>query len=215
MKVLFVGNSYTYFNDMPQIFENLARENGHDVTVHSVTRGGRRLITNLNPDDACTQELNALLSENKYDVSILQEQSLGALLKFESFLEGARGVSLAIGAKRTILYSTWARDFESPTLAENGWEHEKMALDIAAAYNKVASDIGAEVSHVGLAFLKAERLCTSSLYKDDKSHPSYLGSVVAAMVHYATVFGEAPKATDTIELTNEEKNCILSVLSSL
>jgi len=28
MKVLFIGNSYTYFNGMPKLFENLSRENG-------------------------------------------------------------------------------------------------------------------------------------------------------------------------------------------
>ncbi len=33
MKVLFIGNSYTYFNDMPKLFENLSRENGKDVQV--------------------------------------------------------------------------------------------------------------------------------------------------------------------------------------
>lgn len=40
MKVLFVGNSHTYYNDMPRIFASLARDNGHDVQVESVTKGG-------------------------------------------------------------------------------------------------------------------------------------------------------------------------------
>ena len=44
MKLLFIGNSYTYFNEMPEQLEALMRENGFDVTVHSVTKGGRKQI---------------------------------------------------------------------------------------------------------------------------------------------------------------------------
>lgn len=40
---LFIGNSYTYYNDMPKLFETLCRENGKDVTAYSVTKGGREL----------------------------------------------------------------------------------------------------------------------------------------------------------------------------
>ena len=43
MKILFIGNSYTYYNHMPEIFERLARENGKEVQVFSVTCGGHKL----------------------------------------------------------------------------------------------------------------------------------------------------------------------------
>ena len=33
MKVLFLGNSHTFYNDMPQIFANICRERGRDVEV--------------------------------------------------------------------------------------------------------------------------------------------------------------------------------------
>ena len=41
LKVLFVGNSYTYFNEMPKtIFYRLAAEAGYDVEVTQITKGG-------------------------------------------------------------------------------------------------------------------------------------------------------------------------------
>ena len=33
MKVLFIGNSHTYYNDMPQIFADMCKERGKDVEV--------------------------------------------------------------------------------------------------------------------------------------------------------------------------------------
>ena len=39
MRVLFLGNSLVYFNDMPNMFEALARSAGKDIYVDSVTKG--------------------------------------------------------------------------------------------------------------------------------------------------------------------------------
>ena len=41
MNILFIGNSYTYYNDMPAIFQALARDNGKDVNTYAVTKGAR------------------------------------------------------------------------------------------------------------------------------------------------------------------------------
>ena len=50
-KILFIGNSYTYFHDMPtEIFAPLAREDGEPVLVSSVTRGGVQLLQFTDPD---------------------------------------------------------------------------------------------------------------------------------------------------------------------
>ena len=40
MKVLFLGNSHTFFNDMPQIFKNICAEKGKDVEVGMLAHPG-------------------------------------------------------------------------------------------------------------------------------------------------------------------------------
>lgn len=40
MNILFIGNSYTYYNDMPKMLESLARAAGFYAEVASVTKGG-------------------------------------------------------------------------------------------------------------------------------------------------------------------------------
>ena len=50
--ILFIGNSMTYYHDMPTaIFEKMAASAGFDVTVRSVTAGGRFLWEHLSLDD--------------------------------------------------------------------------------------------------------------------------------------------------------------------
>ena len=44
LNVLFVGNSLTYFNTMPQQFEQIADEQGHHVTVDQHTPGGTGFV---------------------------------------------------------------------------------------------------------------------------------------------------------------------------
>ena len=43
MKILMLGNSYTYFFDMPKILQGLFDANGVDAQVDSITAGGRVL----------------------------------------------------------------------------------------------------------------------------------------------------------------------------
>ena len=40
MKVLFIGNSHTYYNDMPHLFAEIAAYNGVELEVTMLTKGG-------------------------------------------------------------------------------------------------------------------------------------------------------------------------------
>ena len=117
MKILFIGNSYTYYNDLPVILEKLAKENGIDVEAHSVLCGGRRLIENLEKQDEYAEKLNGLLAEHTFDHVILQEHSVGSLLYYEDFCKGITGLREKIGekGKKYLLYETWGRKEGSPT----------------------------------------------------------------------------------------------------
>lgn len=62
MRVLFIGNSYTYYNNMPLLFEQLANSNNKNVTVRSITKGGRMLESYTDVSDETTAVLDALLA---------------------------------------------------------------------------------------------------------------------------------------------------------
>ena len=215
MKILFIGNSYTFYNDLPKMLLTLSENSEKDVTVHSVTKGGRKLYENLSVGDKYHDQITDLIQCNEYDVLILQEQSYFALINYDEFERGVRGLAGLVNAKRTVLYATWGRKTGSELLEKHGWTTDEMSDGLYEAYCKASKNMGAEVSPVGLCFKALNRTAPEiELYDPDLSHPSYAGSFVAALCHYFKIFGELPKSYRGIELSGDEteaiKNAVLS-----
>ncbi len=223
MNILFIGNSYTYFFDLPSLFADLCRANGHDVRVDSVTAGGRELhecltefYSDLNTDDPLGKRISELLEEVEYDVLILQEQSCLPYHNPELFFAGAVGLSTIIGAWRTILYATWGRMDGSEDLDYFGWTRLSMTKGLYDSYCHAAALVHGEVSPVGLCFAKAvETTPEIDLYDPDKSHPSYAGSCVAALCHYKTVFGEMPADLSALKLDGEAAAKLVAIVDEI
>ena len=216
MKVLFIGNSYTYYNDMPKIFEALAKENGKEISVDSVTKGGRKLYENLDPCDENHKIICELKNMGRYDVLILQENSLYPIKDFSTFEKGASELISLVDAKKNILYATWGRKEGSNTLTDLSLTSAEMTDILHEKNSALAEKLGALISPVGITF---KALCEAApafeLYNPDKSHPSYLGSAVAALCHYRTVFGENAKKYISLGLDSETVSTILMAINSL
>ena len=214
MKILFIGNSYTYFNEMPEQLGALMRENGFDVTVHSVTKGGRKLREYADIADTYRDAIDAYAKEGGYDVLILQEQSFYALIDRAEFIRGVRELKGKVGAKRTVLYATWGRGDGCPLLDEHGWTRESMTEGLAAAYAEAAELISGEVSAVGRAFYRMLELYPeTTLYTDDLSHPSKTGTALGVLTHYKTITGSLPEKYTSLALSDELVQHMLEVLS--
>ena len=201
MKVLFIGNSYTFYHEMPKLFEALCRANGKDVEVDSVTKGGRKLYENLASGDENNAKILELVKEKHYDVLFLQEHSCGPILAEDRFISAVGELKALVGADRTVLYQTWGRKTGSKTLAEHSWTSEQMFADTIASYVKCAELNGAELSRVGECFKALLAESDAELYTEDLSHPSLFGSSVAALSHYRTVFGEYPATLEPLDLS--------------
>lgn len=82
MRILMLGNSFTFANNMPKTLANLI-----DAEVVQHTRGGARLAEQLNPDTKMGGMTQAALENEKWDYVILQEMSNGPITSRESFLK--------------------------------------------------------------------------------------------------------------------------------
>ena len=178
MHVLFIGNSYTYYHDMPTLFEKLALDNQKEVTVHSVTAGGRKLTDYMDSTDETTMALEGL----DYVVNKLKDR-----------------------VDVLIMYATWGRKDGSEALFTHNWTPQSMTNLLADAYQAAAKQYHARVSPVGRCFLTIVQTHPEiDLYDPDKSHPSYQGSCLAALTHYYALWGSFPENTDSLTLTAEE-----------
>ena len=194
-RILFIGNSYTYYNELWDRVAELAILAGYPVTVDAVTSGGYYLSQMADPTDPYGEQVAQKLSAPNYDVVILQEQSLGTFLHSDSYEASVSKLTQkirSIGA-RPVLYQTWARKEGSKTLSELHLTPESMTQAIEGACQKVGRICQAEVSAVGNAFLDVVlRHPEIELYDPDGSHPSPTGTALAALCIFSTVFHRSP-----------------------
>lgn len=177
--ILYIGNSFTQRNDLPELVAELAAARELDVKHQLVSAGGASLRTHWNAGRALQ-----LIETGSYDFVVLQEQSTLPVKNAPRMAENVRLFDAAIkqaGAK-TVLYMTWAR--------EHAPETQQAITD---AYNSIGQELGAIVVPVGLAwqrFLKKHD--QPALYDRDQSHPTLAGSYLAACVFLATLWQAIP-----------------------
>lgn len=195
IKVLFIGNSFTYYSDMPELFENIANAAGENVVAESITQGAWTLTKFADPNDEYGKLVEvALNSSSDYDVVVLQEQSTRPLTNYKAFVDAAETLKSKIERTQEdcsiYLYSTWgyaeAAESRNVTIPE-------LEAQIRAAYESAAKELGVGVCHVGKAFSKVyEENKDINLYYSDNKHPSYEGAFLSACVHAATILNCDP-----------------------
>lgn len=197
--VLFIGNSMTYFHDMPTaIFEKMAASAGYDVSVLSVTAGGRFLREHLSLDDEPAQAAKAALAADKtgvYDFVVLQEGMPDLYTNTESFYEAVRtlaGKIRGLGAK-PVLYARMGNQKGNPELDDPGCTYGNVYETIVKAHETISRELDIPVAWaVKAAYDLNETDLSFDLYAQDKSHPSYAGSYIAALCVLTVLFGVDP-----------------------
>lgn len=208
MRVLFIGNSFTYYNDMPKTVEAMLKMTHPDAVVESVTKGGYYLSRHLDDDDVLCGLAKAKLSE-KWDHVILQEQSFCPVGDNERFMRGVLALSeltRATGAK-ILMYSTWAYRDGSEKLEKTGLSYEEMKDKLLSAYTNAARAVGGDVVNVGELFysiMKKHPEC-DLLLTTDNYHPSPLGSLAIASLFTLTLGGKALYTCGTDEIPYAER----------
>lgn len=181
LRVLFIGNSYTFYNDLPVQLQQIAASmgEGRAIKTERVVVGGRSLKQHWEDTVAL-----AAIKRGGWDYVILQEHSLGALNAPDTMRKYIRLFDQEIrniGAY-TVLYMTWAR------------QHRPESQDtIARVYSSIGREIKALVAPVGLAWQRVRHEYPAIvLFDPDGTHPSPEGSYLAACVFYAVFYVRAP-----------------------
>ena len=193
-KILFVGNSYLYYND--SIHNHVRRmvdaggiATEKELQYKIVTIGGAPLAHH---DVAAYLAPGKLGMKEPYDVVILQGNSGAALseARRKSFRDKAVEFSgdIAKTGAKTALYMTHAY------VAPNKNASPDMIRKIEDMYVSVGNEVGALVIPVGLAFEETYRRKPDlQLHKTyDGSHPDLIGTYLAACVVYASLYGRSP-----------------------
>jgi PKD repeat protein len=201
VRVLFLGNSYTGVNNLPQITRSLATGANKTLLVDGNFPGG----FTLQGHSTDTTSLNKIMQGN-WDFVILQEQSQIPTIntyRYNSMYPGALRLNDTIkkynSCATVLMYMTWGRRFGgqqcdpsgincSPTFTN--FSHMQDSLE--SAYTEIADSMNAYISPVGIAWKKVIEDTTVVLHSTDNSHPNYSGSYLAACVFHSIFWDESP-----------------------
>lgn len=212
ISVLFIGNSYTFMNDMPFIFQKMAKEEGYNAYVDTLVHGGKNL--QYHADRKETYE--KIRSRNWTYVVIQGHSNEFATPKTEIEKKSKVNLGRIIDSVRTnnsctkiVLYMTWAYKNGNPN-----WEpinsYEKMQNMVAENYMWVAKDFNAIVCPVGIIWEDVrKKMKNLNLYIEDEKHPNLYGSFISAATFFTTITKQSPVGSPIkIDLAKDTKEFI-------
>ena len=168
MRVLFVGNSHTYFNDMPRLFARMCGElTGQEPEVQMLAYSNRSLRWH------CEEHfpLRFALLYGRFDYCVIQQQAhpFPPAEETDPYLDRITDLCRAVGTK-PVVFMTW-----------NEKARPEMAAVMSAYYRGAAERTGALLAPIGELF---ETLGKSSpeieLYWHDGEHASPYGDYLIA-----------------------------------
>lgn len=166
LRILFIGNSHTYFNDMPEMVAEQFRKEQYDCEVTMIAHGGWFLEQHVNEPDV---RFNILYGH--YDYVVLQEHAhpFGPEEKFYGAVRQLNQWILEAGSK-AVIYMTWAKKDEE-------FNQERMTL----AHEQIADELGMLLAPVGKYWWEYMRSYPDiEMYYKDGQHASPDGSRFAA-----------------------------------
>ena len=183
LRVLFIGNSLTYFNAMPRMFSHIAAPAlRRRVVVGMVTLPGASPLMLW-----ATTDVSQVIVDLPWDVVVVQLRPNGANTH-AMFMHYGRLYTQAILAHhaKPILWTQWA-----------GLETEPDAQQqLNATLDSAAAQAGATVAPIPEAWAAVQRadagLWQSLFYPNAGDHPSALGSYLGSLVLYRTITGQSP-----------------------
>lgn len=196
LRVLFIGNSYTYVNDLPGMLEQIAATAGVPpaITTDEVVEGGATLEQHWNEGNA-----QAKIDEGGWTHVVVQGQSIEPLPYFDgtfsTYAQMFDDLIVQAGAQPT-LFVTWARAEGDSIYTPSGQAYvnpEHMQDALTDAYVDVAGRTpGAMLACVGEAFRRTRAQYPEIvLQQADLSHPTVAGTYLAASTFYVALTGNA------------------------
>ncbi|MFO0414948.1 MAG: PKD domain-containing protein [Bacteroidota bacterium] len=213
LHVLFIGNSYTSANNLPQLVQNLSTSAGKTLNIDSNMPGGYLISSHLN--DATTF---SKISQGNWDYVILQEQSqiptidyyryndmYPAMTDLKSVIEQYNPCA------KIITYMTWGRRFGGQQCDPSGTycspvfaNFNHMQDSLTSAYLEISEQLNIQCAPVGVTWQNILNDTTLVLHSGDNSHPNIDGSYVAALTIFSSIWKQGTSGlTYTAGLSNQ------------
>ena len=173
LKILFIGNSHTYYHNLPAWVALMAREEGCDCDVTMLAHPGWYLHQHVQEPD-----VRFNIKYGHYDYVVLQEHS-HPFDDIPGYIEAAKTLAgwIREAESTLVIYGTWSRKDEKPVQETMNRVNRKLADDLGALY----APVGESWWPYNESWPQIE------MYDEDGSHASEHGIEFAAKIIWRTI----------------------------
>ena len=197
LSVLFLGNSYSSYNNLPQLVQSLSSSAGKTLIIDSNMPGGFTMSGHAN--DATTF---SKISQGNWDYVILQEQSQMPTIDFYRYNDMYPAMTSLKSlieqynpCAKIITYMTWGRQYGGQQCGPGATYCSPVFVDfnhmqdsLTSAYLEISEQLNIQCAPVGLTWQNILNDTTLILHSNDNSHPNIDGSYVAALTIYSSIW---------------------------
>lgn len=199
-RVLFIGNSLTTANNLPQLIADLAKSRNHLMEYDVYAPGGYHFYQH-----AADQKVLDKINEGTWDYVVLQEQGQAPAFSEDEVREEvypfARELSEAVKAAnpqaRVVFYMTMARKNGDPrnagAVSQELETYEGMQNRINQSYLKMARNNSGLIAPVGLVWKEFRAQYPSVDLYTDEIHQNLIGTYLTACTFYTVFFDDISK----------------------
>ena len=180
MKILFIGNSHTYMNDMPELTRRMIEDaTGVSCEVFMLAYSSRSLKWHIE-EEYFSERFNIL--HGKYDYCVIQEQAHPMTDELDTIKYTTKIVELCKKVNTIpVIFETWAEKAKP----ENQTEMNRR-------YRSLSESLGALLAPIGEVWSNVLGVGNIELYFRDGEHASAIGDFLIAMVITKTITGKLP-----------------------
>lgn len=210
MKILFIGNSLTYYNDMPDLLMKLGKAAGKDIYTFKATVGSSTMCQQISSSTEIGKLVEAAMKKDWTHVVI---QPSRRITDKENTVKTAELAAADVLDKRikaagaeTVIYATWGNNtgsYSSYTMNADGInastanKYNISRADHTAYMKSVSEEFAAQldapmVDCASLFEFMVTKYPDINMYHSDERHPSLYGSYAVACAFYAHFYNESP-----------------------
>lgn len=197
-RVLFIGNSFTYFNNMPQMVKSFADSAGITMTFSMHAPGGvsvgdtaQGTLAHMNNPAVYT-----MIRSQKWDYVVIQDnqgrfvrdsaQFPGSSKVVEGHIKIRDSVVANNSCAKVVLFGGWGLKNGLPPYGNTGVEMIRRILTNYYVLNDTMKEV---IAPIGEAWIKTiNYLPGTDPWSPDQQHPSQEGSYLTAAVIFSSVF---------------------------
>src|SRR5690606_37089613 len=213
MNILFVGNSYTHMNKMPELVGKMALSKGYKVNVEMNAKSSHTFKMHSE-----RPELFEHIKQKKWDYVVIQ--GFSRELSYDpSYIDTASipyfnkiidSIYANNPCTNVLLYMTWGykEGFKDRPEIDS---YEKMADSIRRGYQYLSQIYDLPIVPVGDVHREIRKKTNINLYEEDMQHPTFSASYMVASTFYSAIFKTSPLNAYSKNLDKESATKIQSI----